>query len=66
MSLSKLEIKALEVQLEKVAVMQENLKAYRKQLSKRLANKGLDASAKRTLKAIGNLEAKIEVELDKL
>ena len=65
MSLSKLELNALEIQVEMVAVMQENLEAYRKQLSKRLASHGLDRSAKRTLKAIGELEAKIEAELNK-
>lgn len=65
MSLSKLEVTALENQAEKVAVMRENLEAYRKQLSKRLSSHGLDTSAKRKLKAIGNLEAMIEAELDK-
>lgn len=65
MSLSKLELEALEVKLEAVAVMRENLAAYRKQLSRRLSSHGLDTSAKRALRAIGNLEAKIEAELDK-
>lgn len=65
MSLSKLEVSALEIQAEKVMVMNENLSAYRNKLSKRIVSHGLDASAKRTLKSIGNLEAMIEAELDK-
>ena len=65
MSLSKIELEALEVKLEKVAAMRENLAVYRKQLSRRLSSHGLDDSAKRTLKAVGRLEAKIEAELDK-
>ena len=51
---------AAEIRLEDIEVCTHNLKAAQKQLSKRLASHGLDASARSKLRLIAKLEANLK------